>query len=226
MRAQKLAGLVFGLLLGFASVASAQLGLGLGVAGGINFASFDDVDFDDVTAAYESASGYHFGFFAEIGKGAFTVRPGVYYMNAGTLFDGGFDDFIDDFIEEDPEIVDLLREIEDVEVQFVSVPIDLKFRLFSSFIVRPYIFAGPEFKFVVSGDDDIAFTDQFEGIVVAGNAGIGFEVALLGIRAYPEIRFSFDVSELVGEEFELGGETVMADKHQSRTVFARIGIGI
>ncbi len=60
--------------------AHAQFGIGAG----LNFSDFEDIDSSSGSATLDASNGYHFGLFVNLGSGALSLRPGVYYHRLGT----------------------------------------------------------------------------------------------------------------------------------------------
>jgi hypothetical protein len=207
--------LLSGLLgfLGFAPAAQAQFTFGF--AGGLNFSSIGDVDFESTRAVYASRSGYHVGVFFDFSGGPLALRPGVYYMNAGALFKDGFSN-----------VDDAAADVEDnFELTFIVVPIDVRLRMGIPFL-RPYIHAGPELRFR-SEDVDSEIEDLLDlrAFNLAGNIGAGLELSLGGMRLMPEFRYTFDISGITGDQFQVGGVELNADDdHKSRSFMLRLGV--
>jgi hypothetical protein len=185
-----------------------------GVAAGINWAGLGDVDVGSLTAAYESHQGWHVGAFADLRLAVVGVRPGVYYVNAGPLLEGGITE--EQSAEEDG--------LASFDVTYVSIPIDLKIGLPLP-ILEPHLFLGPEFKFSTVSDDEGAIAEQLESTVIAGNAGVGVGVSLGSVKLYPELRIAFDISSLFGDTITIGGEEIPVDNHSASAFIARLGVG-
>jgi len=164
-----------------------------GVTLGLNFASLGDVEVTDQETTYDSRTGWHAGVFAAGDLGPVGVRAGLLYVDAGSLFDGladapGLpDDFDDDF-----------------RVRYLSLPVDFQWR-FVLPPIRPYLLAGPEFRFDLTSDD--AFEENMKGATVAANIGVGLEMGLplLGVTVTPEIRYVFDLQGITEETLSIGG---------------------
>ena len=209
------------LIAAFSTVAQAQFQIGAGA--GLNWAQIGDVELASITAAYESQQGWHAGLFIRLDTGPIAFRPGAYYMNAGKLFEGGFDDVLEQLGVFDlrPDVLDAIREQADFDVQFLSIPVDVVLTLPLSG-VSPYGFVGPEFKLLTSSPDASVIADQLKTSVFAGNAGFGLAFSMGGTTFYPEVRFSFDLSSIVGDSIEIGGEEFTADEYLSSTFFFRL----
>ena len=218
--ARKLVGLAVaaGILLGFCESSSAQIRFG--VAAGLNYTDIDNVDFGSAQAVYDSRQGFHIGVFADIPFGPLGVRPGIFYMDAGKIFENGLKDFLDEVL---PEETDLNLE-DDFSVRYITVPIDLRYKIGLT-AVQPYIFVGPEFRFRTETDLLPEVDDNLKSFGIAGNFGAGVEVALLGVRLLPEFRMAFDTSGIIDDTITIGDFEFVADEaHQLRTVMLRLGV--
>ncbi|MEZ4703139.1 MAG: porin family protein [Rhodothermales bacterium] len=200
--------LVFSLFL-FSSPASAQVRLG--ILGGGNFAALNDISAGDALVNFDNTTGYHIGAFVDIGFGALGVRPAVYYLDAGPLFQGA------GFLEKD-----------DFNMVYVSVPVDLRFSLGAG-PVKPYFLAGPEVRILTSAQDaPPELEDQLSNLVVNAGLGLGLEVNVpgFGITLYPQIRYSFGLSDLVDRTYEINDVTISTDGGQRPNMWLlSLGIG-
>ncbi len=151
------------LLVAVAPAARAQLIPSFGAAVGVNFASLGDAG----TLALDGSTGYHAGIYADLGFGGLSVRPGLFYVRAGSL-------------------------LNDENVDYVSVPVDLK-AAFPSPLVKPYVVAGPEFRFPQGSITQFNRRD----FALAANVGAGVEVGgFLLPNAFAELRYGLDLSGL------------------------------
>ncbi len=176
--------------------ATAQVSLGL--IGGINFASLGDVTTNSVSETFDNRSGFHLGAFLELGGTGFVVRPGVVYLNAGSLFEGA------SFLNQD-----------NFNVSFVSFPVDFRARFG---IID--LFAGPEFQTVLSTSAEPDLENNLKSWVVNGGVGVGLRLGPL----MPEIRYLFGLSGLTEDDFTVGGINVSTDNGQrQQTVRASVG---
>ena len=179
----------------------------VGIAGGANFDDFGDVKNSDSDNITENATGYHVGLFYEFGAGPLRVRPGVFYMDAGSF--------------EFPDPDDLAGEARSFDLNLVEVPIDLRLRLLSLPLVKPYVTAGPVLRILTNdGGDD--FPGSTEDLSLAANVGGGVELGLPGssLRFYPELRYSFGVNDIV-DDYGFQGEN---DSSRLNNFMLRLGI--
>jgi hypothetical protein len=195
--------------LGLTNTAAAQLQFG--VTAGLNFNRLTDISFGEAEANFDNKTGWHIGVWAEVGLGPLDLRPGVRYMDAGNLFNGlsdifEFDDFDDDF-----------------DVNLVEVPILLRYG-FGSPVVKPYVFAGPVIRFPSASNDLIE--DDFNSPTLAGELGLGLEVALGGISLYPEIAFTFGLTSFIDEDETIIGSITTDNSQHLNVAMLRLGIGL
>jgi len=164
----------------------------LGVTGGLNFESTDDIQDAglDREAAFDNSTGYHIGLVYNLGLGPVDIRPGFLYRKVGTYdFEGVVDDV------SDPSF----------DVTAYEVPVDLRFTLLPTPVVSPYLLAGPQFTFV-NGEDE--FDDATEDLSFSLNIGAGTDITLPGlpITLQPELRYEFGATKFIKDDFDIGGQ--------------------
>ncbi len=158
----------------------------LGVAGGLNFDSLDDID---ANATVENSTGYHVGVVYDLGLGPVSVRPGLFYRKVGSY----------DFSNV-PNV-----DVGEVDVSAFEVPVDVRVTVFPFPLVSPYLLGGPNLFLPRSGDDDLE--DGLEDVSFNFNVGVGADVSLpgVGLTLQPELRYEFGASDYVDDNFEVGG---------------------
>jgi hypothetical protein len=166
--------------------------------GGANFEALSDLQGGTVQA-FDARTGYHFGVFASIGAGPLAVRPAVLYLNAGSLFEGA------------PFLTG-----SDFSMSYLAAPIDIKV----SPLPLMYLFAGPEFQFLLSADAQPDFEDDLKKVVAKGGAGLGIQVS----RFFVEGRYLFGLSGITSDDYEVGGFTITGAEQVSNTVRVSAGI--
>ena len=153
-----------------APAAHAQLipSISLGVAGGPNFSSFNEV----AGASLDGTTGYHIGIYGDVSIPFISLRTGLYYLSAGDVETTGGDI---------------------VKADFVTIPVDFRFKTPTP-VVQGYALVGPEFRFPVGELDEGVFDRN--SVNVAANVGVGaaFKAPLVGPSAFLEIRYSQDVT--------------------------------
>jgi hypothetical protein len=186
--------------------AEAQVGL----AAGLNFDSFSDIDAGSGRATFDNASGYHVGLFFDLAAGPVALRPGLFYRNVR-------------------DVTFSVSEIERTfDLSLIEVPVDVRVRMAAIPLIRPYALAGPVFSFASSTDPD--YDEILKNLLVSANIGLGVEISVpaTGIRLFPEVRYAFGISRLTREEeFNVGGVTIRPEEGQSlNTLMLRLGITI
>jgi hypothetical protein len=177
-----------------------------GVAAGANFDRLTDVE-GSVEASFSNASGFHIGLFYDLPLGPVAIRPGVYYMDISGLDARG----------------DAGEVLGSFDLNLIEVPIDVRLRMMTPFI-KPYATAGPVLRFARSDDDD--FDDALNNFTIAANIGLGLEIGAPGaqIRLFPELRYSFGVSNLTDGVTFLGQQFSAEEDVRLNTFMIRLGI--
>ena len=184
-----------------APVAHAQLpSISLGVAGGLNFSSFNEI----AGASLEGTTGYHVGLYGDVSVPFVAFRTGVYYLKAGDVQTTTGDDV--------------------VSADFITVPVDIRIQTPTP-VVKAYALVGPEFRFPVGSVADVVgggpVVDR-NSVNVAANvgAGVSFKAPLVGPAAFLELRYSQDVTGFA----EIARET---DNEYKVSLFqVRLGVGL
>ncbi len=174
-------GLLALLALTLVPAASAQVPfVKFGVAGGVNFDSYSDVQVTGDEGAFDSATGYHIGVYADLALGPVGVRPGIYYVSAGELTLEGVG-----------------ASAITADLSLVEIPVDLRYRVVLPF-VQPYVSAGPVFRIANQSGDDLEAKD----FSVAGSVGIGTDIGvpLMPFKPHLEVRYQFGLDG-IAEDF-------------------------
>jgi len=193
------AGLALGLICALPTAAEAQIG----ILAGYNrdtLAEFLPENGFDLT---EFTDGYHVGVFLNFNLATFSIRPALIYHRM-------------------PELVAMAG---DERVQFdidmVEIPLDFRIRLPLP-AVQPYVLGGPVLTFpssTFSGVDDLLTARP-----VRAEFGVGVELDL-GFRLWPEVRYGFGISSLMGSDVAVGSRVLQGDgepRHDTLTL--RLGI--
>lgn len=186
----------------------------VGIVGGLNYGSVNDVSISDARTTYENRSGYHIGLYLDLGLGPIAVRPGIRYINAGRLFAGLSETLRD-------ETGGAIGEgFDDFNVNMFVIPVDVRLQLPFP-LIQPYAFAGPELRFPDASDGDSDLTDDLSDNEVAGNLGLGAQVTLpgLGMTLTPELRYTIGLTGLMGEDISVGGQTFQTSESQRVNMF-------
>ncbi len=193
---------------------SATRAQSIGIVGGLNYGSLGDVEIADARTTYENRAGYHVGLYVDLPVGPIAVRPGVRYMDAGQLFSGltqALGDETDGSIDEG---------LDDFDVRMFVIPVDVRLRLPFP-LIKPYVFAGPELRFVSSSDGDGGLAEHLSNNEVAGNLGVGAQLSLpgVGLTLTPEARYTIGLTGLMGEDISVAGQTFQTSGAQRVNMF-------
>lgn len=197
---------VIALFLAMVTVLPAQAQFG--VAAGLNFEEFGDIETQSIDATFDNAVGYHFGVFYDLGVSSFSVRPGIYFRNIQNLES------------------DVLSSTESFDLNMLEVPLDFRFKLMSGFVITPYIAAGPVVTFASSSNED--FDEAIQDLYVAANASAGFQMNLGGMTLYPEFRYGFGLTSITNdsEPFSIGNANFTpTDGSTVNNFMLRLGVG-
>ena len=200
--ALRTASLAFLLALATAVMTPAQAQVG--IAGGLNFNQLDDISTTSANANLDSNTGYHIGVFYDLGLGPIAIRPGIFYREVGTY-----------------EFSDLQ---ENIELNAIEVPIDVRWRILPLPLVKPYVLAGPVLTFPQSNTDDF---DGTEGVNLNADIGAGVEITLpgVGFTLMPELRYGIATSSLLEDSFEVSGvEVNPQDDPRLNSIMLRLNV--
>lgn len=193
--------LLLALLLAFCSApAHAQLG----IAGGLNFESADDLTNvgDGREAALDNSTGFHIGVVYDLGVGPLALRPGFIFRKVGTY-----------------EFDDLGSADDRFDVTAFEVPLDVRLTVLPLPVISPYLLAGPQFTFV-RGEDD--FDDATEDLSFSLNVGVGTEIRppFVSLVLQPELRYEFGATSFLEDEFEIGDQTFSPQDEPNFSAFS------
>ena len=181
-----------------APAAHAQLipSVSLGVAGGPNFSSFNEI----AGTSLEGTTGFHIGVYGDVSVPFVSFRTGLYYLSAGD--------------------VETTAGVQRVSADFVTVPVDLRFSTPTP-IVKAYALVGPEFRFPIGEGD--ALIDK-SSVNIAANVGIGasFNPPLAGPNGFVELRYSQDVTGFAEDT----GLASTDNRYKLSLVQLRLGVGL
>jgi len=171
----------------FLMLAAAPAQAQLGIAGGLNFESSDDISTSSTEANFENSTGYHIGVVYDAGFGPVNIRPGFFYRKVGTYEFGSTTGG---------------AAAGTVDISTFEVPVDVRLNLLTTPVVTPYVLAGPMLTIPrsnVDGFNDNDFDDFTEDVSLSANVGVGVQVALPAVpfKLQPELRYEFGISEYV-----------------------------
>lgn len=180
----------------------------LGITGGLNFESTDDIQNSGggPNAAFDNSTGYHLGVVYDLGLGPVSVRPGFLYRKVGSYEIQG---------------QDVGSEVTggNFDVTAYEVPVDLRFTVLPTPVISPYLLAGPQFTFV-NGEDE--FDDATEDLSFSLNIGAGTDITLPGlpITLQPELRYEFGATTFIKDDFEIGDQTISPEDSPRFSAFS------
>ena len=156
----------------------------LGVTGGLNFDSLDDIN---ESATLDNSTGYHVGIVYDLGLGPVSIRPGLLYRDVGSFEFSGV-----------PNV-----DVDEVDVTAFEVPVDVRVTIFPFPLVSPYVLGGPN-AFLPRSDSD-AFDDGLEDVSLTFNVGVGADVSVpgVGLTLQPELRYEFGATDYI-DDFSIG----------------------
>ena len=158
----------------------------LGIAGGLNFESSDDIS-GDVSANFDNSTGYHIGIVYDAGFGPVNIRPGFFYRKVGTYEFGNVTG----------------GSAGSVDISTFEIPVDLRLNLLVTPVVKPYVLAGPMLTIPRSNADGFGDGDDFEDFTedtsLSANVGAGVQISLPAVpfKLQPELRYEFGISDYV-----------------------------
>lgn len=166
----------------------------LGVAGGLNFESSDDIQNaagSGSEAAFDNSTGYHIGVVYDLSAGPISLRPGVFYRKVGTYELAG----------------QTGGSSASYDVSVIEVPVDLRYTLLPTPVVSPYLLAGPMASFP-RGEDE--FDEVTNDLSLSANIGAGVEISAPGLpfTLVPELRYEFGITKYVSDDEISVGDSV------------------
>lgn len=185
-----------------ANLAFAQLGF----AFGSNTNKLTEVS---ESTQFENAQGWHIEIWFDMALQTLEVRPGLRYVQAGSIFE----------IENDAESA--FRDGENIGI--FEIPIDFRFR-FNMDVIRPFVAIGPILRFPSGGGSVIM---GMKNMHVAGGFGVGLEMRVSSVILYPEIKYVFGITPFLDSEFQIAQRTFESDDNQLLNGFMlRLSVGL
>ena len=191
------------------SIQSASGQVQFGIIGGGNFATLTDIRTENSLVSFDNATAFHAGVFLDLTLGPINARPAVYYLNAGSLFQGT-SVFQDD----------------NFDLAYITIPLDVVFN-FGLGPIKPYIFLGPEFRIFTPSGIPAELEEGIQDFVVNGSTGLGLKINLPGssLTLYPQLRYSFGISSYTNANYQFEGLSVEANDANVRMWLLSLGIG-
>ncbi len=186
-------------------VAQAQIGF----SAGYNYNKLSDIDLGAGPTSFENASGWHAELWFDLPIGALALRPGLRYMSAGSIFEFSNADataFKDNF-----------------NISLFEIPLDFRFR-FNMEVITPFITVGPVLRFPSGSRDEIV---GMNNVSIAGGFGFGIELNMGLFMLYPEMKYTFGLSQFTAEDFQVAGIPFStSDTQLLNGVMLRLGVGL
>ena len=178
----------------------------IGFSFGSNTSRLTEVD---EFTEFETANGWHIEIWVDMPVGLLELRPGLRYVNAGSIFE----------IANDAETA-----FEDGKsISIFEIPIDFRFR-FNMDILRPFVAVGPIIRFPSGGGSDIS---GIKGTHVAGGFGVGLELQVSRVVLYPELKYVFGITPFLDSEFQIAQRTYRSESNQLLNGFMlRFSVGL
>ena len=198
---------VFGLLLG-SHVAYGQFHLG--VTAGPQLTHVDMKFKSGETPDVDLVLGFHVGAAIGYDIGIFTVRTGLNYENAGGLFDGA------SFFQRSQ-----------FDINFITLPVDFRLRFNRDGVLRPYIFAGPEFRYALSLEDEqLVLKDDLSlaNATFAAGLGLSIRIPYVPFRFSPEIRYASDLTGIYSGSLETDDGGILQTAESVKASAVRFGV--
>ncbi len=184
---------VTGLLLAHGGAAQS-----IGASVGANFDRLTDIQFNDREATFSSTTGWHAELWIEFPMGPLGLRAGARYTDAGMLFSG--------LSEHTSSVRD------NFDVSLLEIPVLLRYAIGVS-AVQPTVFAGPVARFKALVDSELV--DDIKSPSLAGEAGVGLEISVGGLRILPEIAYTWGITDFIDRELVIGSVTLSANEGQT-----------
>lgn len=194
-----------GAFLAVAAPAAAQMTTEIGAKAGVTFSTVDDEDFDAESLLAFGGGGYvRFAF-----PQGFSIQPELLWMRKGAEQDFGTFEA-------------------ELKLDYVEVPVLVRYDIPTAGNISPYLFAGPSFAFEISCkvsdtdtdedfdcDDEEDFETESFDAGATGGAGVGFAAGRGTL--FLEGRYTFGLMDIVAsEEFEA----------KNRSAAVMIGYGV
>lgn len=183
-----------------------EAGVSVGLKGGFNLANIAFSPEDPEMPAFSTLKGVTGGVFLSIGLGFVTIQPEVLYSRRGTMWE----------LDEANSVQFLL--------DYIEVPVLVKFSVLPAGPVRPVLFAGPSFGTLIkatgrmTGLPDADIKDMWEKTELAAVFGGGLDFKLAGMTLSLDGRYHLGLTNIAADADE--GESA---KNKGFSVLVGIG---
>lgn len=157
-----------------------------------------------------SVKGLTGGIYASLDLGILSIQPEVLYSSRGFQFAFAGESYTYDY-----------------KCDYVEVPVLIKFNVLPAGPIKPFVFAGPSFGYLlkaratdnsVTPPESETITDSFKRTETAVVFGAGIDLGLTGIKASLDARYHLGLSDIQESDVEI--ESV-----KNRGFSVMIGIG-
>ncbi len=180
-----------------------------GVSFGLNYQQLSDLSFNSLETRFKSKEGWHVGVWFEFAIGPIGIRPGLRYVDAGQLFDGINETF--------PATRDQF------DVSMVEIPFVFRYGIKAP-VIGPYVFVGPVLRFPSFTDKVIS--NDLAPMSIAGEAGVGLQITLGGLKLYPEVAYTFGFTNFIEDEIVIDFVTLTPEGSQRlNSAMVRLAVG-
>lgn len=191
------------------SASSSHAQLRFSLSAGPNFTTLD-VDLENIrNPEYDAVVGFFVSVNAGLTLGPLSVHSGANYVNAGAIFNGS------EFLSRD-----------EFDVNFITVPLDVRVYLPITPIATPYILGGAELRYLLDlSDADAEFEEALNRQSTAASIGLGVKLKVpgIGISLAPEVRYHIDVTGLTEGDVDLRDE-VLRIRDEFKADMLRLGL--
>jgi hypothetical protein len=192
-----------------AALVPQNLAAGVGIKGGFNFSSIAFKPADPDMPDFQNLRGLTGGLFFSLSLGFVGIQPEILYSRRGTMWQVDADNKIEYMLD------------------YIEVPVLVKFSILPAGPVRPVIFAGPSFGYLLNAKGRLTTPDgttvedldeMFEKTAWAAVFGGGLEFKLPGILLTLDGRYHMGLTN-IAKDIEVG-QTV---KNKGFSVMVGIG---
>ncbi len=186
-----------------------NLAAGVGIKGGLNFSNISVKPADPEIPDFQNLRGLTGGLFFCLNLGFVSIQPEILYSRRGTMWEVDIDSKVEYMLD------------------YIEVPVFLKLNIVPAGPIRPIIFGGPSFGYLVNakgrmttpeGTDEGDIADMFEKTSWAAVFGGGLEFKLPGILLTVDGRYNLGITNVGADAAE--GESA---KHKGFSVLVGIG---
>ena len=182
-----------------------------GVSLGLAYQQLSDISLNSLDTRFKSKEGWHVGAWLEFAAGSsLRIRSGIRYVDAGQLFEGINDTF--------PATRDSF------DVSMLEASLLVRYGI-NAPVVGPYVFAGPVLR-IPSFTDEVISND-LAPLSVATEMGVGLKISVGGVHLYPEIAYTFGMTNFIQDEIVIDFVTLTPQgKQRLNSAMLRLSVGL